>query len=113
MQVKLLKNWFDPGGSLRRKSDGAEGTYVPREYQNALPKSAVVLSGASSAKDEAKPDLNDPNLLANTAERAADRQEQARLQKLLDAGDATAAQKHKLKKLNEALAASDTAKEAE
>lgn len=99
MQVKLLKNWFDPEGNLRRARP--EGVYIPGKYEGNLPKSAKVLSKGKSEDDESPVDQKDPNLLKNTDAGSEARAEMERLQKLVDAGNATNAERHTLKKLIE------------
>lgn len=125
MQVKLAKDWFDPEGVLRRKVDGDGGTYVPGRFKKRLPKSAEVVKDDAVEQDEPVVDQNDPNLLKNhgdrraaeeaatraLAESAADIAEKDRLQKLVDDGKASPADKHKLKKLIEKLGNTTNAQE--
>lgn len=102
MKVKLLKNWFDPEGALRRPQPG--GTYVPARFEKVLPKTAEILSRDRVVPEEGedkKPDANDEGLLKNAEAGQDARAEMDRLQKLVDAGQASNAEKHVLKKLIE------------
>jgi hypothetical protein len=112
MQVKLTKDFFDPGGTLRRKTDRPEGTYVPGEFKDRLPKGSVVLGKIEpraeepvvvtktlkDAGEDDRADLLDPATIEKVKERD-------RLQTLSVNGTISAGDKHKLKKLNEELAA--------